>query len=145
MIDSNLSHLCPDLQTIASRWLAGCAAAGLTVKITVTWRNPADQDAAYNSGLSNARAGQSPHNITLPDGTPYAMAWDFAVFDNTGAYITNGEDHRYAQAAAIAKNLGLAWGGDWIHIKDYDHCELQNWKQLALNLQTDSQPDSIDV
>lgn len=135
MTDRNPAHLCPELQAIARQWLSSCQIAGLTARINVTWRNPTDQDKAYAAGLSNAKAGQSPHNITLRDGTPYSMAFDFALFDN-GKYITDGEDDRYKRAGVIGKDLGLAWGGDW-HRPDWDHLEMSDWKTKPL-------PDSCD-
>ena len=131
MTDRAITDLCPALQAIYAQWLENCKAAGLQVGAIVTWRSAADQNKAKECGLSNAAAGQSPHNCCDADGNPAARAFDFGVFEGA-VYITDGEDARYGQAAQIAKDLGLVWGGDWISLKDYDHLELANWKTLDL-------------
>ena len=131
MTDNNINHLCPELLTIYREWLMRCTAAGLAVKAIVTWRSSVDQDAAKAKGLSNAAAGESPHNCCDEEGTPASKAFDFAVFDANGDYVTNGADDRYTQAAEIGKDLGLVWGGDFRKFKDFDHLELANWKESA--------------
>jgi peptidoglycan LD-endopeptidase CwlK len=127
MADSNLSDLDPRLQPLAQQFLTQCAAAGLKVRIIVTYRNSQDQDEAHAKGLSKALGGQSPHNVCLDNGTPASRAFDFGCFMPDGTYITSGLDPAYSQAAEIAKGLGLVWGGDFFSFKDYDHCELANW------------------
>src|ERR1700733_3525118 len=126
------NHLCEPLRVIYAEWLERCSAAGLDVKAIATWRSALDQDAAKAEGLSNAAAGQSPHNCTDANGNPASKAFDFACFDLTGKYITDGADHRYQQAAEIGKALGLAWGGDWESFKDFDHMEMKGWNTSSL-------------
>lgn len=124
-----LTDLEPAMQIIARDFLVECKAIPINVEIIVTWRDPQDQEHAKECGLSNAGPGQSPHNCVI-DGNPASRAFDFAVFENNGTYVTNGEDPRYAQAACIGKGLGLAWGGDWTH-PDWDHLEINNWRTLT--------------
>lgn len=121
--DRNLDDLDPKLQTVCEQWLNACHSLGLDVFVTVTWRSNSDQNEAFAQGLSNAHAGQSPHNHTLPDGTPYARAFDFLIRDNNGNIIKDGSDKHYADAGRVGKELGLIWGGDWHH-PDWDHLEL---------------------
>jgi peptidoglycan LD-endopeptidase CwlK len=128
MADHDPTHLCMQLQNLYQQWLARCEQAGLVAHAIVTWRDPEDQDAAKAAGLSNAAAGQSPHNCVNSNGKPASRAFDYAIFDN-GIYIKNGQDPRYAQAGAIGKSLGLVWGGDWLH-PDWDHLELADWKNI---------------
>lgn len=129
MTDSNIADLCPELLTKYREWLMECHAVPLAVKAIVTWRSGIDQDAAKANHLSNACAGQSPHNCIDSAGLPSSRAFDFAVFDENGNYIKDGEDPRYRKAGEIAKSLGLVWGGDFIHVKpDWDHIELSQWK-----------------
>ena len=128
MADSNFLDLCLELQPLAQQFLDACNSLFKT-RIVVTWRDPATQNQCKSEGLSNAGAGQSPHNCTL-DGEPASKAFDFAIFDDS-VYIKDGKDPRYAKAGEIAKSLGLVWGGDWNH-PDYDHCELVNWKQTPM-------------
>lgn len=127
MANNNINDLCPELQVIYREWIAQCHAANLAVKVIQTWRSPIDQDTAKAQGLSNASAGQSPHNCCNPDGSPGSKAFDWACFDENAQYITEGTDSRYTQSAQIGKSLGLVWGGDWENFKDYDHLEMANW------------------
>lgn len=128
MTDKDIADLCPELQTIYQQWLQKCHDAGLAVKAIVTWRSGADQDAAKVNGLSNANAGQSPHNCCDVSGAPASKAFDFAVFDKA-QYIKDGTDPRYKKAGQIGEGLGLEWGGSW-HKPDYDHLQLKDWKAV---------------
>jgi peptidoglycan L-alanyl-D-glutamate endopeptidase CwlK len=128
MVDASLDDLDDELYPLCLKWQAACAGIGLHVKVIVTWRSPEEQNAAKANGLSKAGAGDSPHNCTDDEGVPASCAFDFAVFDDTGKYIKNGKDPRYAQAGAIAKSLGLVWGGDFHNFQDFDHIELKNWR-----------------
>lgn len=38
----------------------------------------------------------------------------------------------YSQLGQIGEDLGLVWGGRWIHIHDYDHFEMLGWQTLPL-------------
>jgi peptidoglycan LD-endopeptidase CwlK len=125
--DRDPNHLCEALRVIYQEWLDRCFDAGLNAKAIVTWRSALDQDMAKSDGLSNAAAGQSPHNCCDANGNPSSKAFDFAIFEGDGVYITDGTDARYRQAAQIGKGLGLVWGGDWLH-PDWDHLEMANWQ-----------------
>jgi peptidoglycan L-alanyl-D-glutamate endopeptidase CwlK len=129
MADADITHLCPELLVLYQQWLMECIAAGLAVRVTVTWRNPEDQDKAKAAGLSNASAGQSPHNCMI-DGQPASKAFDFACFMADGHYIADGSAPEYKKAGEIGKSLGLVWGGDFHSIFDPDHLELPHWRGL---------------
>lgn len=129
MTDADVAHLCPELLIIYREWLIRCHTAGLAVRATITWRSDVDQNIAKAKGLSDAKAGQSPHNCCNAYGSPSSKAFDFACFDEHAKYIIDGADDRYTQAGEIGKDLGLIWGGDWKH-PDYDHLQLANWKTL---------------
>lgn len=126
MTDSDVRHLCPELLPLYREWLIRCHGAGLAVKAIVTWRSATDQNAAKTNGLSNASAGQSPHNCCDNNGNPASKAFDFACFGPNAEYIKNGADDRYTQAGEIAEEVGLIWGGRWKH-RDFDHIELPHW------------------
>lgn len=127
MADSNILDLDPVLQPIAQACLDEYARKFTDrhpAKILVTWRSNADQQEAYDAGLSRCKAGTGPHNCMI-DGKPASRAFDFAVFDEDGNYIADGTDDWYADFAAIGKKHGLIWGGDWTGgFKDWDHLEL---------------------
>ncbi|WP_218280269.1 M15 family metallopeptidase [Verrucomicrobium spinosum] len=69
---------------------------------------------APGSIVTKARGGYSNHN--------FGIAFDIGVFEGT-EYI--GESPKYAAVAAIAKDLGLEWGGDWKSIQDQPHFQLR--------------------
>ena len=51
----------------------------------------------------------------------------------TGAYVTDGNDQRYATIGQIAEAEGLDWGGHWTPAidgcqPDYDHIQMRGWK-----------------
>lgn len=106
---------------------ANAAIAPSTVAITVNWRSSAEQAVAKANGLSNAGPDESPHNCCMADGTPAAKAFDWAVFNPDGSYVTDGKDPRYSACGAIVQGLGLTWGGSWIH-PDFDHAEMIDWR-----------------
>lgn len=130
MTSRDINDLCPEAQTLCREFMAQCKAAGIDARQIVTYRGPAEQNAAKAAGLSNAAAGQSPHNYCDADGKPASRAFDFGIFEDHGVYITDGEDERYLQAGEIGEGVGLSWGGRWQH-PDYDHMELRNWKTLT--------------
>lgn len=126
MSDRNISDLCPELQGLLPVFIKKCADVNIDIRPIVTWRSAADQNNAKLKGLSNASAGQSPHNHVNAKGLPCSLALDFGIFDN-GKYVVNGNDPRYAECGVIAEGLGLQWGGRWHH-PDFDHLELSGWK-----------------
>lgn len=127
MTDNSIKDLDPALQPIALKCLADWIAKypdRKPVKILVTWRSNADQQKAYNSGLSKCKAGEGKHNCIDEHGKPASRAFDYAVFDEDGNYITDGTDQWYADFAEIGKANSLIWGGDWKNWQDWDHLEL---------------------
>jgi hypothetical protein len=126
MADANLDDLDPTLKPLAEACLAQYASVypdRHPAKIITTWRSNADQQAAYDAGLSKCKAGEGKHNCFL-DGKPASRAFDFAVFDEMGNYIADGTDDYYYDFANIGKKLGLVWGGDFVSFPDFDHMEL---------------------
>lgn len=129
MTDANLDDLDEDLYIIYGQWLAQTnkAIAPSYAKAIITWRDPEDQNKAFAAGKSNARAGESPHNVVDDEGRPASCAFDYAIYDKDGNYCADGEDPRYATAGHIGEGLGLVWGGRFTK-PDFDHLELKNWK-----------------
>jgi hypothetical protein len=141
LTSNSLTELDPAFQPVAQAIVDSCNAqlAPSYMRVTVTYRSPADQNAAEACGKSKASAGQSPHDCVDADGNPMARAFDFAVFAPDGTYITRGADARYAQCGTIAKAVGQAqgmpvtFGGDWTPETDgcepdFDHCEMTAWR-----------------
>lgn len=126
MVDANPDDLHPDLKPLALACLADYASTypeRHPARIIITWRSAEDQQAAYDTGKSNAKPGESKHEFML-DGKRAARAFDYAVYDEMGDYIEDGTDDWYADFAALGKKRGLVWGGDWKERQDWDHLEM---------------------
>lgn len=119
---------------------------GIYVQITSGLRTYAEQTKLYNQGrttagnvVTNAKAGQSIHN--------FGLAIDYVLVSEDGNQafwdITrnmNGNQVRdWFEVAAIGKQLGFAWGGDWKSFKDYPHLDMQKGYSLA-TLRSGSRP-----
>ena len=115
----NLALLHPDLLPL----VGDCLNKFPNMRIVQGFREPAFQDSLHARGISPLTSMTSKHCFML-DGKPASKAFDFAVFDGP-TYITNGADERYTEIGKYAEELGLCWGGGFIHPgPDYDHIEM---------------------
>ncbi len=125
-----VSRRIEDLETVtlglAQKFLAACAEAGHPVILTHTLRTMEEQAKDYAQGrslpgkvITNAQAGQSPHN--------YGMAFDFAM----AGPVAYPLDAPWEKLGQIGESLGMVWGGRWVHLKDLDHLERSDWKMAS--------------
>lgn len=103
---------------------------GIDILITDGFRSAEEQNNLHNQGRSTpgnvvtyARGGESYHN--------YGLAIDFALRLENGDVVwdiqrdDNGNGERdWYEVAAVGKELGFSWGGDWQRFKDYPHLEM---------------------
>lgn len=101
------------------------------VFLTCTYRSRVDQAKSYAQGrtdpgkiVTNARPGQSLHNY-YP-----ALAFDIAFKRGKETFW---DLPLFEKFAALAKPLGLEWGGDWQRFKDNPHFQPPNfdWRMAA--------------
>ena len=118
----DINALSPVAQKACRAFLAACEKEGLPVLITETYRSQARQDYLYAQGRT--RAGKV---VTWTRNSRHTgrMAWDICK---------NVKGQEYADAAffakcgAIAKRLGIIWGGTW-GTSDQPHFEVtKDWK-----------------
>jgi peptidoglycan LD-endopeptidase CwlK len=102
---------------------------GLEIFLTCTYRTNEEQIILYNQGrtnkkpkVTNAKAGQSAHNVTPPQG---AHAFDFAVLNNKGR--VTWDVPKYIAVAAIARRLGADAGAFWTSFRDAPHIQMPDW------------------
>lgn len=138
-----IKDLHPTLQPLCDQFLANCVHAGYRVGISCTYRSDEEQDEDYAKGrttdgiiITNASAGQSPHNFVLGDGTPAAAAFDFYIYAGSGQTLDwNPLDDVWQAVLKIGTDLGLVSGSTFPR-KDYDHLELPNWKDTPTTITT---------
>lgn len=128
--DKVIATLSSRLQPIAREFVKRAREAGFPVVISSGTRTMKEQAALYAQGrtapgqvVTKAQAGDSAHN--------FGLAFDFA-FGNSIGRPTWPEDGPWAKVAAIGKQLGLEWGGDWTSFKDRPHLEVADWRDTRL-------------
>lgn len=99
-----------------------CFKAGVHIFVTETFRSQARQNYLYAQGRT--RKGSIVTWTTSSRHTS-AMAWDI------GAATVNGNTNIYNatvlnKAGAIARKLGITWGGDWKNNIDRPHFEISS-------------------
>lgn len=118
----DVAELAPVAQTAIRLFFQECAKAGINVFVTETYRSQARQDYLYAQGRT--RSGQI---VTWTRSSRHSsrLAWDIAVCSPTPLYDTATLN----KAGAIARKLGITWGGDWSGSIDRPHFEVKStWK-----------------
>lgn len=118
-----------------------CHAEGIYVLFTDGLRTMTDQATLYGKGrksyiyngkqygnpkvgkVTNALPGSSFHN--------YGLALDFVLTDANAKQIFWTRNKQWERAAAIAKELGFTWGGDWKGFVDNPHIQYDGGLTLA--------------
>lgn len=122
MINSRaIDDLEPKAAELCRLFVAKCLAAGIDVLITSTFRDAASQAALYAQGrtapgeiVTKAEAGFSFHQ--------FRVAFDFVpLLHGKPQWNAIG---LFERCGAIAKEIGLAWAGDWSLFREYGHCQL---------------------
>ena len=133
-----MSRLLSDLEPVTYEKVIRLLAAaplvlGRELFIVYTHRTYAEQDALYAKGrekegsiVTNAKGGDSWHNVTLADGTPWSHAIDFAFEEHgtqrpTWSTATRSEREEWELLGKMGKSIGLEWGGDFKDLGDYGH------------------------
>jgi len=66
--------------------------------------------------VTNARGGYSNHN--------FGLAVDYFLVSDDGSKALWTVNNKWKRVAAIGKELGFSWGGDWSSFRDYPHLEM---------------------
>ena len=119
----DINLLRPDVAANCRKWLERCKAAGLNVLITNTVRDKEYQEYLYAQGRTR------PGSIVTNGRTPTfhadtaGLAFDFCKNVKGQEY---DDVHFFLKAAAIAKEMGFSWGGDWKSFPDKPHIQWDN-------------------
>lgn len=137
----DITALHPRLQTKAALLKEECKKQGISILFSECLRTKAEQDALYAQGRT------APGNIvTNAKGSTYSsqhqwgIAIDFYIdmdVDGDGDKkddAFNNSTGLFERVGAIAKSIGLGWGGDWTSFKDRPHLYLPDWGSTATKL-----------
>ena len=120
MIIRDINELTPLAQTACRLFMAECREAGLNIFITETYRPQSRQNELWEQGRTK------PGKIvtwTMHSRHTSRRAWDIAC----NGHLLYDID-TLNKAGAIAKSLGITWGGDWT-TPDKPHFEIDvNWE-----------------
>ena len=118
----DLAELKSNAQTACRLLFQECYKAGITnIFITETYRSPARQKYLYQQGRT--RAGQIV-TWTLNSNHSSRLAWDIACSHPSPLY----DVLTLNKVGAVARKLGITWGGDWKGSIDRPHFEVKsNW------------------
>jgi len=133
MISSrDLNDLHPAVAVRARAFIAACAAEGIDLLVTSTFRDRESQDALYAQGrarpgpkVTNARGGQSFHQ--------YRVALDVVPLRaGKPVWGTSGADGAlWRRIGAIGKAHGLDWAGEWTTFREFPHFQYTGGLSLA--------------
>ena len=116
----DIDRLRADVAENCRRWLERCGRAGLAVLVTNTVRDAAYQAWLYEQGRT--RPGSIVTNGKLPTfhDVEAGLAFDFCKNVKGQEY---SDAQFFADAAALAKEMGFSWGGDWKSFVDRPHIQ----------------------
>ncbi|TQR26963.1 M15 family peptidase [Lysinibacillus sphaericus] len=119
----DLAELLPAAQTACRLLFQECFKAGIkNIFITETYRSQERQNYLYAQGRT--RPGQIV-TWTLNSNHKSRLAWDIAVGPPQSLYDVTTLN----RIGAIARKLGITWGGDWLGSIDRPHFEVKStWK-----------------
>ncbi|MGE7954798.1 M15 family metallopeptidase, partial [Lysinibacillus xylanilyticus] len=119
----DIAELLPAAQTACRLLFQECYKAGIkNIFITETYRSQERQNYLYAQGRT--RPGQIV-TWTLNSNHKSRLAWDIAVAPPQSLYDVTTLN----RIGAIARKLGITWGGDWVGSIDRPHFEVKkNWK-----------------
>lgn len=116
--DKDITKLNPVFRLLVETLITRCQFGQWKAFVTEGYRSPERQNWLYQQGrtrpgsiVTYAKAGESDHN--------YGLAVDIA-FKNWYGKVSY-DPGLFSQAATIAKDLGLSWGGDWSKFQDMPH------------------------
>ena len=122
----DIRQLHPQLQLKIAELKALCDKVGLKMVIGECLRTVAEQDALYAQGRTRPgiRVTNAPGR-TYSSQHQWGIAFDFYRGDGKGAY--DDSDNFFGRVGALAKQIGLGWGGDWKSPVDKPHIYLKEW------------------
>ncbi len=119
----DINLLRPDVAANCRKWLDRCKTAGLNVLITNTVRDKEYQEYLYAQGRT--RPGSIVTNSKTPTFHSDKVGCAFDFCENIKGHEYEDKEF-FKKAAAIAKEMGFSWGGDWKSFVDMPHIQWDN-------------------
>lgn len=129
----NISELHPQLQQKIAELKKLCEKNRLKIGVGECLRTVAEQDAFYSQGRTKpGKIVTNARGSTYSSQHQWGIAFDFYRNDGTGLY--NEAGNFFAKVGALAKSIGLGWGGDWKSPVDKPHLYLPDWGSTTTKL-----------
>ena len=124
----DIDLLRPDVAANCHLWVERCRTAGLNVLVTNTVRDREYQAYLYEQGRT--RPGGIVTNSPVPTfhADTSGLAFDFCK--NVKGHEYDDKDF-FREAAAIAKEMGFSWGGDWRSFVDLPHIQWDDGRRYT--------------
>ena len=125
-----LNKLHPKMKYRVKKWIKKCNKKGIYVIITEGYRTKERQDELYAQGRTKpGKVVTYAKGSDMQSQHQWGIAIDFAIVDDTN---TTKKENVYdlttmKKCAKYAKDVGLAWGGDWKCPVDTPHLYLPDW------------------
>ncbi|MGE7637612.1 peptidoglycan-binding protein [Peribacillus frigoritolerans] len=106
---------------------------GIYAQISAGYRSMEEQAALYGQGRFYSYKGKNYSSLSKPKVTKalpgqsfhnYGVAVDYFIVTDDGKTALWTINTKWKRVAAIGKELGFKWGGDWTGFKDYPHLEM---------------------
>lgn len=129
----NINALHPELQQKIAELRRLCEKQGLKIGIGECLRTVEEQDAFYAQGRT-----KPGNKVTNAKGSTYSSQhqWGIAAdfYRNDGAGLYNESGNFFYRVGALARSVGLGWGGDWKSPVDKPHLYLPQWGSTTAHL-----------
>ncbi len=127
-MSEDVTRACRDLNKLSAKgkqacelFLAECKKQGLNVLVTETYRSQARQTYLYEQGRT--RPGKIVTQIKKVGYHNTGNAWDICQNIKGQEY---SDSSFFAKCGAIAKSLGIEWGGYWKGFVDTPHFQISD-------------------
>lgn len=150
MASREIRDLSPAMQVLYNKFNDRCRRdielqkLGVTVLLICTFRDQDEQARLYAQGrttpgkvVTNAKPGQSAHNVQTPQGKPLAEAFDFVPLINGKPDWSDHDDPAtpvdeldvWMKCGAHAEAVGLKWyGRPDAPFREFPHCQNPAWR-----------------
>lgn len=137
----DIKQLHPELQKKIQALIELCQENGITIGIGECVRTVAEQDALYAKGrtapgsrVTNAKGSTYSSMHQWGIGCDFYLKMDIDGDGQTSDDAFNNAKKTFNKVGALAKYIGLEWGGDWKSPVDLPHLQLPNWGSTAAKL-----------